>query len=277
MKITTYSTHSPKGNLSLRAPKPRKTPFRPNLVKPPNPSILSQPADSVGNINIEIWHVYPLQFAILEIETKSRNQQARPEIRFAPFLLESKLKKAAKTSRQQPRQVAPLVRGPLNSKAKGELGELAFAHKAATLGFGVAKPHGDNERYDFILDSGERFWRVQVKTICQVHGHLYQTSVCHGYGVNTKPYKAGEIDFVVAYLAPRDIWYVIPVRCVSGSTVLCFYPSGCRRGGGRFEPYREAWHLMAPGGDLTPQPGILRHVRAMACEPRWENFDTVGV
>jgi hypothetical protein len=191
--------------------------------------------------------------------------------------LESKLKKAAKTSRKQPRQVASLVRGPLNSKAKGELGELAFAHKAATLGFGVAKPHGDNERYDFILDSGERFWRVQVKTICQVHGHLYQTSVCHGYGVNTKPYKAGEIDFVVAYLAPRDIWYVIPVRCVSGSTVLCFYPSGCRRGGGRFEPYREAWHLMAPGGDLTPQPGILRHVRAMACEPRWENFDTVGV
>jgi hypothetical protein len=131
--------------------------------------------------------------------------------------LERKLKKAAKTSTKQQRQVAPLVRGPLNSKAKGELGELAFALKAATLGFGVAIPHGDNERYDFIVDSGERFWRVQVKTICQVHGHLYQTSVSHGHGVGTKPYKATEIDFVAAYLALPDIWYVIPVRCVAGS------------------------------------------------------------
>jgi len=187
------------------------------------------------------------------------------------------LKKAATTPRKQPRQVAPPVRGPLNSKARGELGELAFLHKAATLGFGVAKPHGDNERYDFIVDSGERLWRVQVKTIWQVHGRLYQTSVSHGHGVNMKSYKSREIDFVVVYLALLDIWYVIPVRYVTGSTSLCFYPSGCRQGGGRFEAYREAWHLMAPGGDLM-QPGILRRVRAMAgvpscepyCEPRCE-------
>jgi hypothetical protein len=142
--------------------------------------------------------------------------------------LESKLKKAAKTSRKR-QKVAPLVRGPLNHKARGELGELAFAHKAASLGFGVATPHGDNERYDFIVDSGERLWRVQVKTICQVHGHLYQTSVSHGHGLNTKPYSAREIDFVAAYLALPDIWYVIPVRCVTGSTNLCFYPSGWRQ------------------------------------------------
>jgi PD-(D/E)XK endonuclease len=183
--------------------------------------------------------------------------------------LEFKLKKEAKKSRRQQLQAGSLVRGPLNSKAKGELGELAFVHKAATLGFGVAKPHGDNERYDFILDSGERFWRVQVKTICKVHGHLYQTSSSHGHGVGTKPYKAREIDFVVAYIAPRHIWYVIPVKYVASSTALCFYPSGCRQGSGRFEPYREAWHLMAPGGDLTPQPGILPRVRAMGCEGKY--------
>jgi hypothetical protein len=32
------------------------------------------------------------------------------------------------------------------------------------LGFGVARPWGDSERYDFILDCGRRFWRVQVKS-----------------------------------------------------------------------------------------------------------------
>ena len=52
-----------------------------------------------------------------------------------------------------------------NSKRKGELSEAAFLLKATSLGFGVAKPWGDSERYDFILDSRERLWRVQVKSV----------------------------------------------------------------------------------------------------------------
>ena len=38
------------------------------------------------------------------------------------------------------------------TKRRGELAELAFLYKAASQGFGVAKPYGDSERYDFILD-----------------------------------------------------------------------------------------------------------------------------
>jgi hypothetical protein len=41
----------------------------------------------------------------------------------------------------------------LKCKQRGELAEIAFTHKAAAFGFGVAKPYGDSERYDFILDS----------------------------------------------------------------------------------------------------------------------------
>src|SRR2546422_4014222 len=41
----------------------------------------------------------------------------------------------------------------VNTKRKGELSEAAFLLKAAGLCFGVAKPWGDSERYDFILDS----------------------------------------------------------------------------------------------------------------------------
>ena len=50
------------------------------------------------------------------------------------------------------------------TKKKGEAAELAFMLKAVSLGFGVAKPWGDSERYDFILDSGTQLWRVQVKS-----------------------------------------------------------------------------------------------------------------
>jgi hypothetical protein len=44
---------------------------------------------------------------------------------------------------------------------------------------------------------------------------------------------------------------------------MAFYPSGCRKRYGHLECYREAWHLMAPGADLKPQPEILRCVRAI--------------
>jgi hypothetical protein len=40
----------------------------------------------------------------------------------------------------------------LNTKRRGELAELAFTLKAASLGFGVSKPYGDSERYDVIID-----------------------------------------------------------------------------------------------------------------------------
>ena len=51
-------------------------------------------------------------------------------------------------------------------KQRGELAEMRFMLKAAGLGFGVAKPWGDSERYDFVLDSGKGFLRIQVKSTC---------------------------------------------------------------------------------------------------------------
>jgi PD-(D/E)XK nuclease superfamily protein len=46
-----------------------------------------------------------------------------------------------------------------NPKRCGELSEAAFLLKATEQGFLVAKPWGDSERYDFIVDSGTRLWR----------------------------------------------------------------------------------------------------------------------
>jgi hypothetical protein len=166
----------------------------------------------------------------------------------------------------------PFKRGNRTRKQSGELAEIAFLHKAADLGFGVAKPYGDSERYDFILDSGERLWRVQVKSVTVTYsggGRGYRMVTRHSRGLRKdSPYTAEEIDFLVAYIVPLDIWYVIPVKLVTPVLGLCFYPSGCRLGG-RFEPYREAWHLMAPGGDLNSQPELLIRMPALP-RPRKE-------
>ena len=127
----------------------------------------------------------------------------------------------------------------------------------------MAQPYGDKEHYDFILDSGERFWRVQVKsTSCAEADHSgYIVTACHsGPKYKVKPYRADEIDFFAAYIVPLGIWYVVPVNQLASLRFPRLHPSGYRSGGGCFEAFREAWHLMAPGADL-PQPRTPRQVR----------------
>jgi hypothetical protein len=159
---------------------------------------------------------------------------------------------------------APIVRGGLWPKRRGEVSELAFFYKAAGLGFGVAKPWGDSERYDFILDSGQRLWRVQVKSVCHHFNRRYNVYAQRGNADRGKArYTSADIDILVAYLIPIDVWYVVPVEKL-GTKTLCFYPYGGARCG-RYEAYREAWSLMAPGpseasclmGNGRPHPGYL--------------------
>lgn len=124
-------------------------------------------------------------------------------------------------------------------KRHGEVAEARFLAKASSLGFGVAKPWGD-ERYDFVLDSGYCFWRVQVKSTRGRASGRYLVTVAGG---GLAPYDETEIDFLVTYLVPEDAWYVIPIRMLKGRRNLNFYPLG--RGSSRWEKYREGWCQMA--------------------------------
>jgi hypothetical protein len=172
------------------------------------------------------------------------------------------MKKQSGNSRQRAQQTVPLVRGPRNAKAKGDLAEIAFLYKAADLGFGVAQPYGDKERYDFILDSGERFWRVQVRSTSyfEPDRNSYTVNASHNEkGRKVKIYQAKEIDFFAAYIVPVDAWYIVPVNQLGSLRFLRLYPFGCNWGG-CFEAFREAWHLMAPGADL-PQPRRPRRIQ----------------
>ncbi len=56
----------------------------------------------------------------------------------------------------------PAIRHP-NTKRTGELAEAAFLVKTAGLGYAASKPWGDSERYDFILDTGNRTWACPDK------------------------------------------------------------------------------------------------------------------
>jgi len=124
-------------------------------------------------------------------------------------------------------------------KRHGEVAEARFLAKASSLGFGVAKPWGD-ERYDFILDSGHCFSRVQVKSTRRRASRGYTVTIASG---TVTRYDDTEIDFLIAYISLEDVWYVIPVGMLKGRSSLHFCRGG--RGKSRWEKYREGWCQMA--------------------------------
>jgi hypothetical protein len=129
-------------------------------------------------------------------------------------------------------------------KQRGELAEMGFMFKAAGLGFGVARPWGESERYDFVLDSGKRFWRVQVKSTYVPRSPKYQMHISRSIAGGKKiSYTAEEIDIVVVYIVAENAWYVLPVADFAPRTRLCFSPAATKNRG-HYEKYREAWHLM---------------------------------
>jgi hypothetical protein len=62
----------------------------------------------------------------------------------------------------------------LPPKRRREIAELAFMQKAISLGFGIAKPWGDSDRYDYILVSGRSFWRVQIRSTAYENNRGYK-------------------------------------------------------------------------------------------------------
>ena len=137
-------------------------------------------------------------------------------------------------------------RRKIHSKDRGDLTEMRFMVAATWRGLVVAKPYGDNEKYDLIVDAGWRMWRVQVKGTGATH--------CRGFAVRSSwrtsmrqmPYTPSQVDFLVVMVVGKGIWYVIPVRALEGRLTIHVYPFGSRRGSrNRFEKYRGAWSLLS--------------------------------
>ncbi len=126
-------------------------------------------------------------------------------------------------------------------KLQGEWAEVCFLARAVGMGMMVSKPYGDSGRYDFIVDSGGRLSRVQVKSVSTSHRQGYRIATSHGNHAK-RGYRASEIDLLAAYIIPMDTWYIIPVYEFESIVSVWVWPG--QGGRGRFEKYREAWRLL---------------------------------
>jgi hypothetical protein len=131
----------------------------------------------------------------------------------------------------------------LTPKQLGEIAEAEFIAKAVGLGFVVAKPWGDSEPYDFIVNPKKSFifWRVQVKS-----AHVQGRDKTYSFGARDgarRSYTAEDIDALVAYARPEEAWYVLPVRVVEGLKALKLSP-GSRNFRSKYEKWREKWEIL---------------------------------
>jgi hypothetical protein len=142
----------------------------------------------------------------------------------------------------------------MHTKDKGSLAEARFLAKAYELGFSVLIPWGDNRPYDLVLEKDGRFIRVQVKGCYSI-----QTGVsgCQRYGCNVKKnsrsqlrYTSSTVDALAIYLAPEDVWYIVPMRFIDtfAGTTLQFYPRMLRHAHrcstAVSEQFREKWDII---------------------------------
>ena len=125
-------------------------------------------------------------------------------------------------------------------KRKGEWAEAAFLLQAYRLGFVVARPWGDSALYDFIVHR-RRLNRIQVKSAWSKHYHGYIVETIRAKG---KCYQRGDFDYLAAYVAALDLWYIIPMKLVAGRHSVVLYPDGSKRAKMQYEPFRNAWHLL---------------------------------
>jgi hypothetical protein len=140
--------------------------------------------------------------------------------------------------------VGPRHRRHFSAKRLGEIAEAMFLAKAADLGFTVLKPWGDSEAYDFVLDAHRGrggFSRVQVKSAHRKGRDQGYSFSSHDFTM--QPYRAHDIDAIVAYVVPEDAWYIIPIDVLRNTKALQLFPSRSRRGS-KYEKYRDAWQYL---------------------------------
>jgi len=144
-------------------------------------------------------------------------------------------------------------------KLRGEWAELRFMARAAEQGLNVSKPWGETAHYDFAVEEGGHFVRVQVKSTMFKDRGGYSCTVRGWRG----PYVGDVFDFVAAYLILEDLWYIIPAEMIRGQGSVAIYP---QLKNSKYAPYKEAWHLLKTG----PTEGIVDVIHACVPSPAEE-------
>ena len=131
-------------------------------------------------------------------------------------------------------ELAMKIKAP---KRRGEWVELRFMAAAAENDLHVTKPWGDSAQYDFILKHQARLMRIQVKST------QFKCEGCYPCAVRGSHWRYAEnaFDFLVVFVIPEDLWYIIPAHAFRGQASVALRPA---RNDSKYAKYLGAWSLL---------------------------------
>lgn len=110
----------------------------------------------------------------------------------------------------------------------GYISEFKVKTKLLELGFTVLEPLTNSLPYDLLVESNNRFYRIQVKT-GRIKNNVVLFDTC-GTACNmiktSKKYYQGKIDFFAVYCPENTGYYLIPIEQATRSTMnLRLFPA----------------------------------------------------
>ena len=120
----------------------------------------------------------------------------------------------------------PLLLANSVVRSTGQRGELLVAEKLIGQGWSVAPPLGDNDPFDLLVNKGDRFLRLQVKSTLKQHSYKcnrphYQFQLAHGLS-NKNRYTADQLDFFVCCALDTHRFWVLPFKAVTVITLKIY-------------------------------------------------------
>lgn len=107
----------------------------------------------------------------------------------------------------------------VNPKAVGEVSEAMVLARLVQSGLVVLMPFGNNQRYDLVIDRGDRFERVQVKTGRLANGVVrFKCSSVNGFTGARTGYQ-DQADTFMIYCPENGAIYAVPVSDCGASSV----------------------------------------------------------
>ena len=109
---------------------------------------------------------------------------------------------------------------PNHPKAKGELAEGAAIGELSKLNVVILEPRGDNQRYDFVIEINEVFYRLQCK-----HGRIRNEKIVFGTSSTNSATASwderkdyvGDVEFFIVYVSELDKTHLIPIEDATSS------------------------------------------------------------
>ena len=111
----------------------------------------------------------------------------------------------------------------MNTKRQGNITEVKCMLSFMEIGYNVLTPYGDCERYDFVVDVNNKFYRIQVKT-----AKVEKDNSKLSFSTSSSNRKAGkcialtytedEIDYFATIY--NEKCYLVPIQEVTAKRVL---------------------------------------------------------